>query len=192
MITYLRGKIKKVREEFLILDVNGVGYRIFGTQQMLHSLKNESGDVEIYTHQHIREDSQELYGFLTLEELEFFEIIISVSGVGPRIGLAILEISGVPDIKKAIATSNVDYLTRVPGIGRKKAELIILNLKSKMDVLVGGDGLNLSNDDSDSVNALIRLGYNRNEALEALESVPQDVKDAGERIRLALRNIGKK
>lgn len=173
------------------MDVSGVGYRIFGTQQMLHSLKKEFGEVEIYTHQHIREDSQELYGFLTLEELDFFEIIISVSGVGPRIGLAILEISGVSDIKKAIATSNVDYLTRVPGIGRKKAELIILDLKSKMDVLVGKDG-NLSNDDSDSVNALIRLGYNRNEALEALESVPQDVKDAGERIRLALRNIGKK
>ena len=172
--------------------MRGVGYQVFCTRQALHGLQNKAGEVEIYTHQHIREDSQELYGFLTLEELDLFEIIISVSGVGPSIGLAILDIAGVSDIKKAIATANVDYLTRVPGIGRKKAELIILDLKSKMDVLAGSDDLNLSDDNSDSVNALVRLGYSRTEALAALENVPQDVKDAGERIKLALQDIGKK
>jgi len=192
MIIFLRGIIKKIREEFIILDVRGVGYQVFCTRQALHGLQNKAGEVEIYTHQHIREDSQELYGFLTLEELDLFEIIISVSGVGPSIGLAILDIAGVSDIKKAIATANVDYLTRVPGIGRKKAELIILDLKSKMDVLAGSDDLNLSDDNSDSVNALVRLGYSRTEALAALENVPQDVKDAGERIKLALQDIGKK
>ena len=192
MITYLRGKIKTIREEYFIIDVGGVGYRIYSTTLMLHNLKSEKSEVEIYTYQQIREDSQELFGFKTLEDLEFFEIIVSVSGVGPKIGLVIMEISTVDDIKKAIATSNVDYLTRVPGIGRKKAELIILQLKSKMDVLVGGGDISISNDDVDSVNALVRLGYSNNEAREALSSVPEEVKDPGDRIKQALQNIGKK
>lgn len=191
MITYLRGKIKIIRDEYFILEVGGVGYRIYCTTKMMHGLKSKENEIEIFIYQQIREDSQELFGFMTLEDLEFFEIIVSVSGVGPKIGLIIMEISTVGDIKKAIATSNVDYLTRVPGIGRKKAELIILQLKSKMNVLVGEGDIGISNDDVDSVNALVRLGYSNHEAREALNDVPEDVKDPGDRIRQALQNIGK-
>lgn len=192
MISYLRGKIKLIREEFLILDVSGVGYRIYGTHEMMLKLKKTEGEIEIYIYQHVREDSNELFGFLRMEEMEFFEIIISVSGVGPRVGLAIMEISNVSDIKKAIATSNVDYLTRVPGIGRKKAELIILELKSKMDVLVSGKDIEMSGDDNDAINALVRLGYSSQEARQSLDAVPKDITDQGERIKQALKNMGKK
>jgi len=191
MISYLKGKVKLAKDDFVILEVGGVGFRVYGSPKFVFKLKDSAEAEEIFVYQHIREDSQELFGFQSFEELEFFEVIISVSGVGPRVGLAIMESSTVADIKKAIATSNVDFLTRVPGIGRKKAELIILELKNKMDVLVGGsDSLQISNDE-DSINALVRLGYNSREAREALQSVPKDIKDPGERVKIALKNIGK-
>lgn len=191
MISYLRGKVKLASEDFVILDVNGVGYRVFTTHRILNEVRNEKEDIELFVYQHIREDSSDLFGFMSFEELEFFEIITSVSGIGPRVGLAVLEISSVGDLKKAIGTSNVDFLTRVPGIGRKKAELIILELKSKMDVSIDGKAVSLSEPDSDAVNALMRLGYNKQEAKLALEGIPDDIKDMGERVRLALKEIGK-
>jgi len=191
MISYLRGKIKLAGEDFVILDVNGVGYRVFTTHKNLGEIRSKKEDIELFIYQHIREDSADLFGFLSFAELEFFEIITSVSGVGPRLGLAVLEISAVDDMKKAIGTSNIDFLTRVPGIGRKKAELIILELKSKMDVLVDGKMTSVTEPDSDAANALMRLGYSKQEAKLALEGVPDDIKDMGERVRLALKEIGK-
>jgi Holliday junction DNA helicase RuvA len=192
MISYLRGKVKLAKEDFVILDVAGVGYQIFATQKILGGIKNAKEEVELFVYQHLREDTSDLFGFLTHEELEFFEIIVSVSGVGPRVGLAVLEISSIDDIKKAITTGNVDFLTRVPGIGRKKAELIILELKSKMDVVVEGKLLQFKEEDADAVGALMKLGYSKQEAKAALEEVPADVKNVKERVRLALKNIGKK
>ncbi|NQV13252.1 MAG: Holliday junction branch migration protein RuvA [Parcubacteria group bacterium] len=192
MISYLKGKIKLAGEDFIILAVSGVGYRVYTTHKMLGSIRNSKEEIELFIHQHIREDSLDLFGFSSMTELDFFEIITSVSGVGPRIGLAVLEISSVDDLKQAIGTSNVDFLTRVPGIGRKKAELIILELKSKMDVLIDGKLVAISEKDSDAVNALIRLGYKKPEAVLALEGIPDDVKDVGERVKLALKGIGKR
>lgn len=190
MISYLKGKIKLAGDGFVILDVAGVGYRVYTTHKLLSNIRTEAAEVELFVYQHIREDTLDLFGFSSVDELDFFEIILSVSGVGPRMGLAVLEISSVDDIKKAIGTSNVDFLTQVPGIGRKKAELIILELKNKMDVLVDGKTVAVSEKDADAVNALMRLGYNQQEARLALEGIPDDVKDVGERVKLALKGIG--
>ncbi|MBU1178519.1 Holliday junction branch migration protein RuvA [Patescibacteria group bacterium] len=192
MISYLKGKIKLVREGFVILEVGGVGYRVYTTHKALSGIRGAEEEVELFVYQHIREDALNLFGFLTMAELEFFEIITSVSGVGPRVGLAVLEISSVDDIKQAIGTSNVDFITRVPGIGRKRAELIILELKNKMDVLVDGNKVMASEKDGDAINALMRLGYSRQEAKLALEGISDDVKDVGEKVKLALQGIGKK
>lgn len=192
MISYLKGTIKLAGEDFVILEVGGVGYRIYTTHKALSQIRGSDEEIELFVYQHIREDSLELFGFLSVEELDFFEIITSVSGVGPRIGLAVLEISSVDDIKQAIGTSNVDFITRVPGIGRKKAELIILELKNKMDVLMDGRAVSVMEKDGDAVNALMRLGYKRQEAKLALEGIPDDIKDIGERVKLALKAIGKK
>jgi len=191
MISYLRGRIRFAGDTFVILDVGGVGYRVFTTNVVLNDIRDIKEDVELFIYQHIREDSSDLFGFISFAELEFFEIITTVSGIGPRVGLAVLEISSINEIKKAIGTSNVDSLTRVPGIGRKKAELIILELKSKMDILIDGKAVNISEPDSDAVNALIHLGYSKQEAQLALEGIPNDVKDTGNRVRLALKGIGK-
>ena len=191
MISYLKGKIKLAGDSFVILDVGGVGYRVYTTNKTLGNIRGSEEEIELYIYQHIREDALDLFGFSSMVELDFFEVITSVSGVGPRIGLAILEISSVDDLKQAIGTSNVEFLTRIPGIGRKKAELIILELKNKMDVLVNGKLSAETEKDGDAINALMRLGYNRQEARLALEGVPEDVKDVGEKVKLALKGIGK-
>lgn len=189
MIAKLKGKIEYIKGNHAVVDVNNIGYKVF---LMAHALGKVAGkkEVELFIHTHVREDDLSLYGFLTLEELEMFELLISISGVGPKSALGILTIATPKTIRAAILNEDSSILTKVSGIGKKTAERVILELQNKvadMSVSEREDAVV----DSDPIEALLSMGYSAYEAREALKLVPKDVKDVGQRIKLALRSLGK-
>jgi holliday junction DNA helicase RuvA len=174
-----------------VVNVGGVGYRVFVGQETLGKLPQNGGNVKLWTHQHVREDSIELYGFLTFAELDFFETVIHVPGIGPKGGLGVLGVAPLDTLKKAIAAGDTSYLTRVSGIGKKMAEKIVLELKEKM----AGRGVTVEapelKDEADALEALVSLGYSTREAREALAQVPAEIVTMEKRVGAALKNLGK-
>ena len=186
MIGHLDGKILFKGEKHIILDVGGVGYKIFvalATQKDLEQNKPAS----LWTHLHVKEDALELYGFLNQSELEFFESLISISGIGPKSALGVLAMAPVDTLKRAISSGDTSYLTKVSGIGRKTAEKIVLELKDKMGygkVSLGGE---IFKDDADILEALVALGYSQKDARDMLQKIPQSVKGRDNRLKEALK-----
>ncbi len=189
MIALLRGKIKLKKEKFIIIDVDGVGYRVYCTVNTINGLGNDNEQTELFIYQHIRENISDLYGFIDHEEQEFFEILISVSGIGPKAALSVMMLESVKVLKQAIASGQKTLLTKVSGIGSKTAERIILELKDKIFASVG-DIKQLSSD-SEAIDALISLGYPTNKAREALKQIPSKIKKVEDRIKEALKILGK-
>src|SRR3989344_4685142 len=132
MIISLEGKVSFKGLRYVIVDVNGVGYKTFVGPETLRKITQNDGRIKIFTSLYVREDAMELYGFLSLAELELFETLNAVSGVGPRTALGVLGIAPVDTLKRAIAAGETSYLTKVSGIGRKTAERIIIELREKM------------------------------------------------------------
>lgn len=192
MISYLKGKIKHQGNGFVILEVNNIGYQVF-ISPWLYADANFDQEIEFYTHQQVREDALNLYGFRSLAELELFELLLSVSGIGPRSALGVMSIATVVDIKESIGRGDPALLTKVSGIGRKTAERVVLELREKIGKLSGGDGKSGKNNlgSSDEIDALMALGYSLAQAREALNGVDEKIKDSGERIRQALKKLGK-
>lgn len=170
---------------FVIIDVNGVGYKV----QTSEAIKDEK--CELFIHEHIREDCDDLYGFKSYEALELFEKLISVSGVGPKAGMAILGSSKVDQVLEAIKTDDVNFFQAVPGIGKKVAAKIIIELKSKISGIAGHSIIGKMNDSDDIIEALISLGYKKHEIVKRLHMLPADIKTSEEKIRWFLRNSSK-
>lgn len=192
MISFIRGKILNKRKNFVILETHDVGYQVFVNPTVYVELELGQS-IEFYIHQHIKEDALDLFGFKNLEELELFELLLSISGVGPRSALGIMAASSVNELKESIARGDSSSLTKVSGVGKKTAERIVLELRDKMDVLAGS-GVNISGEpsvSSDEIDALISLGYSLQQAREALREVNPLLKKSGERIREALQKMGK-
>lgn len=194
MISFLRGKLINKGKNYLILEVADIGYQVFVSPVMYAELS--IGDrLEIYTHHNIREDAETLYGFKNLEELEMFELLLSISGVGPKSALGVLSIAKVDDIKSSIAHGDATMLTKVSGIGRKTAERIVLDLRDKIAGLGGSAFGGVSGGDtssnSDEIDALITLGYSVQQARDALRQVDSKIIKPGERIRGALKILSK-
>jgi len=190
MIGFIEGKIESSNDKCIIIDVNGVGYRVYISAAIFKKLPKIKEKVKLYTHLHVREDIFDLYGFLDKKELEFFEMLISISGIGPKGALNILNVASIETLKKAIANEESSILTKVSGIGKKTAEKIILELKNKVS---GGEFLgDKSGADSEAIDALVGLGYKLYEAREVLKRIPEDFKDVGEKVREALKILGKK
>ena len=189
MIAKLKGKIEYIKDNYAVVDVNGVGYKVFLTA---HSLGKVAGqkDVDLFIHTHVREDAFSLFGFLTMEELEMFELLISISGVGPKSAQGILTIATPKTIRAAILNEDSSILTKVSGIGKKTAERVILELRNKVTDMPESEKESATVD-SDAIEALLSMGYSAYEAREALKNVPKDVKDVGQRIKLALKSLGK-
>lgn len=191
MISYLKGMVIYKSKNHIILSIGNIGYRVF----TLPGLELGDGEIEIYTHLAVREDAHTLYGFKKIDELELFEILISVTGVGPKSALGILSISDPDTIKFAIAKGDVSILTRVSGIGKKTAERIILELRNKFTIFsennLAKKGQEIM-DHTDALEALINLGYKPAEAKKALSDIPPEVKDVGEKIKMALKELGRK
>lgn len=185
MLSYIKGTIMAKLKDDLIIRVGDLGYRITVTPIVLAEAKVGT-DLELYLHEAARENSIEHYGVKTLDELDLFESLISVSGVGPKSGLAILGLAPTASLRSAIARGEADTLTKVSGIGRKTAERVILELRNKVgDITVSGESVG----GSDELDALMALGYSAPQARDALARVDGSITDSGERIKQALKNI---
>ncbi len=189
MIGYLEGTVRAIRDNHCILLVSGgVGYKVFATKETLASLTLGS-PASFWTHLAVREDILDLYGFPDQEELSSFALLLSVSGIGPKSALGILDIASSETLRSAIASGNAAYLTNVSGIGKKTAEKIVLELKDK--VIAGNTaGPAMPRGDIEALEAMRSLGYSADEARKALRQVPHEIEGSSERLREALRLLG--
>ncbi len=185
MIARLTGEIVEQNENSVIIKVGGIGYRIHTTPETAYSLK---GVVDIFTHLVVRENAMDLYGFKTREEVGFFELLISVSGVGPRSAISILSTADLETLKNATASGDITYLTKVSGIGKKSAEKIVIELRDKIQ---GNGRTHNTEGEGEILDALKTLGYSVQEAREALKYIPDDVETQKERLKHALRALGR-
>lgn len=186
MIGSVKGKITLKTDKFLIVETGGVGYKINASLDVISKTKKAGEEIMLWTYTHVREDALDLYGFLNREELEFFEMLISVSGIGPRSALAILGIASIDTLRKAISTDDISYLTKISGIGKKTAEKIVIELRDKMGKELSGASLQ---GELDALEALKSLGYSQNEAREALKKVTQGT-NTNTKIKEALKILG--
>ena len=193
MIGRIHGTLVHVNPPDILVDAHGVGYEISVPMSTLYDLPPAGQPVTLVTHLVVREDAQLLYGFLTEGERTAFRALIKVSGIGPRMALAVLSGLSVDDLSRAVAEQETGRLTRVPGVGRKTAERLLLELKGKLapvaEAAQGGGVLFSSSDDI--LRALVALGYSEKESAAAVGRLPEDisVKDG---IRQALKGLGKK
>ncbi len=188
MISHISGMVIYKGGKSVVVEVDGLGYKVFVTGKTLETAL-EGKNITLWTHFAVREDAQTLYGFPTKEDLDLFELLVSVvSGVGPRSALNILNVSSAQALRRAVSTGDTAHLTRVSGIGKKLADKIILELKGK---LVAEDGGLMPTDEADALEALKSLGFSHNAAREALEKVGGKITDTGERVKKALKILGK-
>ncbi|MFZ6032182.1 MAG: Holliday junction branch migration protein RuvA [Melioribacter sp.] len=170
MIGYLRGKILSVKPTRLILDVNGVGYKL-NISIATYEKISDSKEAELHTYLVVKDDALDLYGFYNEEEKEMFELLIGVSGVGPKTALGILSGIRAGEIKRAIITGDVSKIVSAPGIGRKTAERLILELKDKIKTVGEPEqAAGLSDISGDAIAALVNLGYNQKTAEKAVRA----------------------
>ncbi|MBV9159454.1 MAG: Holliday junction branch migration protein RuvA [Candidatus Kaiserbacteria bacterium] len=189
MIGQLEGIVAAKRPGFAIVSAGGVGYKVAATRAQLAQLA-EGSEARLWTHLAVKEDALDLYGFATEEELQLFELLLTVSGIGPKSALAILDIALVETLRSAISNGNAGYLTKVSGIGKKTAEKIVLELRDKVGVEVSGAGAALQGDE-EALEAMRALGYSAIEARDALRKVPKEIEGGSERLREALRIMGR-
>lgn len=196
MISQLKGKIIEVSSRAIVIDVNGVGYKVSMTDDAILDLtKISKGGAEttIWTHLAVRENSQDLYGFITKKERDFFELLITISGIGPKTALNILSLVASDTLANAIRDGSTAHLVKVSGIGRKTAEKIVLELRDKMGGFAGSeDTLVGMSSDADAIEALKALGYEAGEAREALKKIGADkdgkkLTDTGAKVKAALK-----
>lgn len=172
MIAQLKGRILRKEPQELILDVAGVGYRVAIPLSTFYRLGEPGAEVSVLTHTHVREDTFALFGFLTASEQTLFERLISVAGVGPRLALGILSGIEAPDLVVALRSGDVARLTRIPGVGKKTAARLVVELKDKMEGLEGAAPSAeqpAARPSDDLLSALVHLGYSRPEAERGVE-----------------------
>ncbi len=193
MIAFLRGKVQEKRSQGIILDVNGVGYDLWLSSKSLSEVPSINEEASFYTYLYVREDTLQLFGFTSCAEKDLFEQLISVSGIGPKVAISILSAFTVPALKKAIIMEDVDLVTSIPGIGKKTAQRLILELKEKLALpdLKVASGSATGSVFSEARNALVSLGCTLSEANKALENfLPSDDEVTVEKlVRHALKNL---
>jgi Holliday junction DNA helicase RuvA len=173
MIASLKGKLESLGRDFAVVNVSGIGFQVYIPTSTLSTLGAIGKEVELQTHLHLREDNVTLYGFSTGGELELFKIIINVSGVGPKLALAMLSAMDVGQLTVAIATGNAELLKEIPGIGKKIASRLVLELKDKIgSAWVGTPAVQMAQENADVMAALVSLGYSVQEATRAIASLP--------------------
>jgi Holliday junction DNA helicase RuvA len=188
MIATLRGEIAQIEESALILEVGGVGLRVFVPAPVRAKLKvGETGFL--FTHLVVREDALTLYGFESQADRDLFTMLLGVDGVGPKVALSVLSSMTLDAVQRAVFTEEGELFSRVPGVGKKTAQKIVLHLKDKLKPTDGLSRLSAMSDaDSEVLAALTALGYSVVEAQGAIQAIPKDAPDdAGERLRLALQ-----
>lgn len=192
MIGSISGTVRHKDLQSLLVDVGGVGYKVFSTTEAV--LEAALGEpIFLWTHLSIRENAHDLFGFKDKEALETFELLISIPGIGPRTALGILNVATPSMLRQAVATEDTSYLTKVSGIGKKNAEKIVLELKGKLHTTTADKGVNVRME-SDALEALVSLGYSERDARDALKrlSSNEETEDTSERVKQALRLLSEK
>lgn len=181
MISYIRGELAAIEEEKVIVDVNGVGYGVYMPGQSMNMLPQIGEEVKLHTYMNVREDAMQLFGFLTRDDLKVFKFVIGVSGIGPKGGLSILSHMSPDDLRFAVISHDVKAISGAPGIGKKTAEKLIIELKDKLSIeevierqtetssTVASAGTNQSQ--VEAAQALVSLGYGNTESMKAVKKV---------------------
>jgi holliday junction DNA helicase RuvA len=190
MISYLEGTVLIRRDSFIILQVQGVGYKVFVSEKTFDSISKHESEVELFCHLHVRENALDLYGFTSVGELELFEILLDISGVGPKAALQISSIGSVEDFQKAITQRDERFFAGVHGIGKKKVQKIILELTGKIETLGSSNTKKtVSDEDQEVIDALLALGFPRTKVREVLAAIPSDLTTTEDRVRAALKSV---
>ncbi len=194
MIASLTGKIETLNSDTAVVNVGGVGFKVFMPTSALASIGTPGDDVKVFTHTHVREDNISLFGFPSAEELWLFETLIGVTGLGPKLALALLSALNPEQLTMAIASGSTDLLDTVPGVGKKVASRIILELKEKIGAgLAIAPASHVSEENAEALGALTSLGYSAAEAVKAVASLPADPKlELEDKVKLALQYLGKR
>ena len=183
MIAVIEGTFSEAETNHMVISVGGVGYKIFATKEDIDTAR-KNGTIKIWTHLAVRDDAMDLYGFCEKAGRDFFELLISVSGIGPRSALSILNLAPLSALKRAISKGEPAYLSKVVGIGAKKAEKIIIELRDKLPEEKGGVDWR---EEADAIEALKSLGFAEREVREALKKIGEGAVSAGDRIKEALK-----
>ncbi len=186
MIGSIKGTVEQKSVNYVILETNGIGYKVFLPGNLLAQAKVGS-PLTVYTHTYVREDQLTLYGFSSLAELEFFELLLTVSGVGPKSGMGIMSLAELDMVKSAIISEDPSVFTKVSGVGRKTAERVIIELRGKLTT--EAKNAPVAKEHTDVLDALVALGYSQQEARDALKSVPTDIKDLQAKVKIALKAL---
>ena len=202
MIQYIRGELVSLEEDRVIVDVGGVGYGIFMSVQSMSSLPPVGSEVRIHTYLNVKEDAMQLFGFLTRDDLTVFKLLIGVNGIGPKGGQAVLSVLSPDDLRFAVLSNDVKAISAAPGIGKKTAEKVILELKDKLSLedalehsASSGDAKRSETSGSgevagEAVQALVALGYGSTEALKAVKQVEiSEDTDVETVLKQALKNM---
>lgn len=192
MIHTLRGKLAERGESFVVVEIGGVGFKVF-TNTRTAANAPAGGEVKLFTHLYVREDKLELYGFFEEGALKLFELLISVSGIGPKSALAVLDIDAAENIIAAIAGKRPDILTRASGVGQKTAERIVLELQNRIKLPSGSKHITDTMDVNSQVEeALVGLGYSRLAVRQVITNVGPEFKNLEDRLRQALKILGRR
>lgn len=190
MIASLSGTILKIEGSSLVVGVGGVGVRVFVPRTVLEDVGGVGRSLQLHTHLIVREQELALYGFETAADLQLFEVLLSVRGIGPKVALAILATLSPELLKSAVMREETAVLQRVPGIGKKTAERIMFQLRDKLDLSLVDTAVPLVSDvDTDVIDFLTGLGFSIVEAQSALQNIPRDVKSFDERVQTALQHL---
>lgn len=188
MIAFLEGQVKMRADRYVILQIGGIGLKIFVSGRALKNFPQEKEHTQLWCHLHVRENALELYGFEHAAEVEFFEHLIALSGIGPKSALGVLNVAPLDTLKKAISAGETGYLTKVSGIGKKTAEKIVLELRDAMGKeFISSGSKKILQEESDTLDALVSMGYSLTQVREALQKVPDTIESVNERIKFALK-----
>jgi len=192
VIATLRGRVIAQGKQSVVLDVNGVGFQVMVGASDLEQLAEVGREVALFTHLQVREDGLVLFGFSTEDARDLFELLLTVSGIGPRVALALLSAFSPESLQNALVQEDVGALSRVPGIGPKTARNLVFHLRDKIHAAPVGPALTaLADADAEVIAAMTGLGYSVMEAQRAVQSIPREEMPIEERIRLALVYLGR-
>ncbi|MFC2012662.1 Holliday junction branch migration protein RuvA [Chloroflexota bacterium] len=193
MIASISGKLESLSGDGAVINVGGIGLLVYLPTSTLSTLGGIGQEVSLHTHFHLREDSATLYGFASAQELALFQTLLSVSGLGPKLALAMLSTMSADKLIMAIATGSSDLLTGIPGIGKKMANRLILELKDKVGAgLAGAPAVEMTPENTEVISALTSLGYSTAEASRAVATLPATDLPIEEKIKLALQHFSSK
>lgn len=192
MIYSVSGKITAKKEGFVVVNAGGVGFKVSMAPADSAKLPVVGQQADLYCSFVVKKDGMELYGFLTERDLDMFDLMTTINGVGPKTAQGILGIVGTDTLLAAVEQKKADVLAEFPGVGKKKAERIVLELRDKIKKMGGGENIEFHEGDGDIKAALKNLGYRQGEIDEAIKRIPNEAKETEARLKAALKLIGKK